>query len=97
MGLTLALGWLLAVNLAAFLAFWRDKDSARRGRRRVPERVLLTLALVGGSLGAVAGQHLLRHKTRKQPFGAWLRLIVFLQAIAVVAPLAIAAANASPA
>jgi uncharacterized membrane protein YsdA (DUF1294 family) len=34
------------------------------------------LAFIGGSAGAVAGQKILRHKTRKQPFRKFLRLIV---------------------
>ncbi|NNM75463.1 DUF1294 domain-containing protein [Sphingomonas sp. ID1715] len=66
---------LALLNLWAFGAFWHDKQSAVLGRRRTPERQLLGLALVGGSFGAVLGQRLLRHKTRKQPFATYLLLI----------------------
>jgi uncharacterized membrane protein YsdA (DUF1294 family) len=77
------------VNLATFLLFWWDKSAAVRRRPRVPERTLLTLAALGGSPAALLARPVLRHKTRKQPFGAWLILIVFVQAALLAAVLAI--------
>mgnify|MGYP002349018917 FL=1 len=71
-------------NLVAFGLFAIDKARARAGRRRIPERTLLTAALFGG-LGAWLGQRMLRHKTRKQPFAAWLGLILTLHAFALLA------------
>ncbi|WP_436355986.1 DUF1294 domain-containing protein [Brevundimonas sp. CEF1] len=71
-------------NLLAFSLFAVDKARARAGGRRIPERTLLTAALFGG-LGAWLGQQLLRHKTRKQPFAAWLGLILTLHALALLA------------
>ena len=71
---------LLAINLATFAAFGWDKAAAgRRGQSRIPERTLLALAALGGSPAALLARQTLRHKTRKQPFVAWLFLIVFLQ------------------
>lgn len=71
-------------NLVAFTLFAIDKARARTGGWRIPERTLLTAALFGG-LGAWLGQRLLRHKTRKQPFAAWLGLILTLHAFALLA------------
>lgn len=71
----LAVVYLLAVNAAAYLAMAADKQRAIDGRSRIPERVLLQAALVGGALGAVAAQQTLRHKTRKEPFRTRLWLI----------------------
>jgi uncharacterized membrane protein YsdA (DUF1294 family) len=73
--------WLLAANLFAFVAFGRDKRAAILGARRIPERTLLAIALAGGSLGAVAGQRVFRHKTRKEPFRSCLYAIVALQTV----------------
>jgi uncharacterized membrane protein YsdA (DUF1294 family) len=72
---TLAVLYLLAVNATAFAAFAADKQRAIEDQRRIPERTLLKLALVGGALGAVAAQQMLRHKTRKEPFRTQLWVI----------------------
>jgi len=81
---------LLAINLATFAAYGWDKAAAgRRGERRIPERTLLVLAALGGSPAALLARQTLRHKTRKQPFVAWLFLIVFLQVSAGVAVFAV--------
>lgn len=67
------------INLWTVFSFWHDKAAAIAGRRRTPEAGLLWLAALGGTPGAYAARHLLRHKTRKQPFSTWLHLIAVLQ------------------
>ncbi len=81
----LACSYLGVVNLLTFAVFAADKRRAALRRRRLPERNLLWLAALGGSAGATAAQHLLRHKTRKEPFRTRLRLIVFAQLAALAA------------
>jgi uncharacterized membrane protein YsdA (DUF1294 family) len=66
--------------MLAFLMFRLDKRAAMARSRRIPERTLLGLAAIGGGLGAVAAQQMLRHKTRKEPFRSLLYLILFAQA-----------------
>ena len=61
---------LACVNAAAFLAFAADKARAALGRFRIRETALLSLALAGGALGALAAMHLCRHKIRTPRF-AW--------------------------
>ena len=70
---------LLIVNLWTIAIFWQDKLAARAGARRVPEANLLTLALIGGSPGALLARRWFRHKTRKEPFSTRLLLILALQ------------------
>jgi uncharacterized membrane protein YsdA (DUF1294 family) len=83
-----ALAGLTASNIGSFGLFWFDKIRARNHGRRVPERTLLLAALAGG-IGAWLGQQLLRHKTRKQPFGSWLGLVLTLHIVLVVTGLAL--------
>ncbi|WP_412762994.1 DUF1294 domain-containing protein [Rhizobium skierniewicense] len=76
-----ALAAYLAFNIIVFLIYGWDKKAARRVEWRVRESVLLWLAFLGGSLGAVLAQQLLRHKTRKQPFRTYLISIIVLQVV----------------
>ncbi|ARM88247.1 hypothetical protein RHEC894_CH01939 [Rhizobium sp. CIAT894] len=76
---------LLALNLIVFSVYYLDKRAARQGGWRISERTLLTLALIGGSLGAVAAQQILRHKTRKEPFRSILAAILILHGILATA------------
>jgi uncharacterized membrane protein YsdA (DUF1294 family) len=71
---------LVALNLFTMLRFWQDKQRAIAGERRIAESHLLSLALIGGSPGALVARRMFRHKTRKQPFSTWLFLIVAVQA-----------------
>lgn len=72
---------LAALNLLGFFLMGWDKRRARTGRRRVPERVLFAVALLGGSLGVLAGIHAFRHKTRRPSFSLGVPLILLLQAV----------------
>ncbi len=80
-----AVYFLIFANLGAFLLFWHDKRAARLQRWRVPERLLLFWAFMGGILGAKTAQHRLRHKTRKEPFRTILNRILILHALVVAA------------
>lgn len=78
----MAVAW-IALNVYAFTMFAWDKWSAENKKRRIPEINLLFVALIGGSVGAVAGQQILRHKSYKEPFRTQLFAIVVLQLAAV--------------
>ncbi|MBR1659570.1 MAG: DUF1294 domain-containing protein [Oscillospiraceae bacterium] len=67
------------MNLAALSAMVRDKRAAERGAHRTPEATLLSLAVLGGSAGAIAGMLLWRHKTRHLSFAFGLPMILLVQ------------------
>ena len=56
--------YLAAVNVIAFAVYGADKRRAKKDKRRVPEKTLFLLALIGGSVGAWVGMYTFRHKTR---------------------------------
>ena len=82
----------VATSGASFVVYGFDKQRAAVGGRRVPERTLHLLAVVGGWPGALAGQRYFRHKTRKVPFLIVFWTLVVLH-VAVVAAVAITVAQ----
>ena len=63
-GWTVLLVWLAVINLLTFIVYGADKRRARRGKWRVPEKTLFLLPLLGGSIGALLGMRVFRHKTK---------------------------------
>ena len=68
--------YLLLINTVTLILFWLDKHSARLGASRIPEKKLFWAALAGGSIGALAGMHLFRHKTLRRSFTLGVPLIL---------------------
>jgi len=77
-----ALILLALAEAAAFGLFWFDKNQARDHGWRVRETTLLLVSLMGG-VGAWLGQHLLRHKTRKEPFRTLLGFAITVHLLGV--------------
>lgn len=76
--------YLLMINTAAFLVFGWDKLKAKRDGWRVPEKTLLALAVIGGSVGALIGMRVFRHKTKKAKFTVGIPVILIMQCVGVV-------------
>ena len=56
--------YLILINLIAFALMGIDKAKARHHRWRISEKALFLPALLGGSIGAIAGMQVFRHKTK---------------------------------
>ena len=67
-GLTKILLYNLVINLIAFLAMGLDKLKAKKSAWRIPEQTLISLVLLGGGIGGIAGMYVFRHKTKKPRF-----------------------------
>ncbi len=77
--------YLLFINILAFVLFCTDKFRAQNGRWRISERTLFLSAILGGSVGAILGMKIFRHKTKHKRFAIGLPLILAAQvALAVV-------------
>ena len=75
---------LIGVNIIAFLLYGADKYRATRKKWRIPEKVLIGIALCGGSAGALLGMYVFHHKIRKNKFRIGIPLIFVAQIIVVV-------------
>lgn len=76
--------YFIIINVIAFVVYGYDKWTAQKGKRRIPEKTLLGLACVGGSLGAFYGMLFFRHKIRKIKFYLGVP-IIFLIHIGIIA------------
>ena len=77
--------YLLIINIIAFLAMFIDKKKAEKDRWRIKESTLLTLALIGGSIGSIAGMYTFHHKTKKPRFFIGIPVIIVLQIMLIIA------------
>ena len=73
------LWYLAAVNVVTFTVYGIDKRKARRGAWRVPEKTLFLLPLLGGSVGALLGMKVFRHKTKHWYFVWGIPIILLAQ------------------
>ncbi len=83
-GVDVVIAWLIAITGITFLTYGYDKSVAGTETTRVPEKALLALALVGGSLGAWAGMSAFHHKTAKESFKFKFVLVVIVQVVLLV-------------
>lgn len=74
---------LIGINILTFLIFGIDKYKAKQGKWRISEATLLTLAVIGGSIGALLGMKVWHHKTLHKKFKYGLPLILLAQ-IAII-------------
>ena len=71
--------YLIGINILTFLIFGADKWKAKRDKWRIPEDTLIWLAIVGGSVGALLGMYLFRHKTKHRKFQIGIPVILLVQ------------------
>ena len=76
--------YLLIINIVSFALMGIDKSRAKRRVWRVSEKVLFLSAVLGGSLGAIAGMFAFRHKTKHLRFVLGLPVILLLQLTAAL-------------
>lgn len=69
----------VSINLIAFIMMGMDKSYARQGHYRISEDMLITMALIGGSIGLLIGMIRFRHKTKKPKFAYGIPLILLIQ------------------
>ena len=70
---------LIVINVLTFVIYGIDKWKAKQGSWRISEATLLTLAVLGGSIGALLGMHVWHHKTMHKKFKYGLPLILLAQ------------------
>ena len=80
----LILLYLLAVNALTFIIYGLDKWKSVHKRWRIPESVLLWLAVLGGSLAALLAMFLFRHKTQHKKFRYGVPVMLLVQLVVLL-------------
>ena len=76
--------YIIVINLIGILIIYIDKRRAMYGRWRIPEKTLIIIALLGGSIGCMVGMKLFRHKTQKIKFVLGYPTILIAEAIIII-------------
>jgi len=76
---TYILLWVLVWSILAFALMGIDKWRAASRSWRIPEKTLFITAALGGSLGAILGMQLFRHKTQHWSFRLGMPAILAVQ------------------
>lgn len=76
--------YFVVVNVVAFFMYGIDKVKAKKQKWRIPEKTLIGIAVIGGSIGAIAGMNVFHHKTKHWYFKFGLPLILIIQIALVV-------------
>jgi uncharacterized membrane protein YsdA (DUF1294 family) len=71
--------YLIVINILTFAVYGIDKWKAKQGSWRISEATLLMLAVIGGTIGALLGMQVWRHKTMHKKFKYGLPLILLAQ------------------
>lgn len=75
--------YLLIVNAATFILMLVDKIKAKKKLWRIRESTLILSAVIGGSIGVLAGMYTFRHKTKHLKFTVGVPLIMGAQILLV--------------
>ena len=76
--------YLLIINAAGLGSMLLDKWKSKHHAWRIPERTLLLIAVLGGSVGSLLGMYLVRHKTQHPKFSLGVPLILAVQVVAAI-------------
>ena len=76
--------YLLIVNALSFLFMLTDKIKAIKGRWRIPEKTLLGICAMGGSLGGLIAMKLFRHKTLHPQFSIGIPVMLAVHVVALI-------------
>lgn len=77
--LKICLLYLAILNLIGFFIMFIDKQRAIHKEWRIPERTLINISIIGGSIGMLIGMSTFRHKTQHKKFTLGVPAILIAQ------------------
>ena len=76
--------YFLVINIFGFFIMWLDKQKAKKGKWRIPEKMLFIITTLGGGIGTTSGMYAFRHKTQKLGFVIGFPFITILEIVTII-------------
>lgn len=76
--------YFVIINIIGFLVMYIDKQKAKKGKWRIPEKTIFIITVLGGGIGTISGMYVFRHKTQKLHFTIGLPTITILEIIGII-------------
>lgn len=76
--------YFLIINFIGFFSMKIDKERAKRGDWRIPEKTLFMIAALYGSVGISLGMKQFRHKTKHKSFVIGIPVMEMVQLILLI-------------
>ena len=76
--------YFIIINIIGFLIMYIDKQKAKKGKWRIPEKTLFIITALGGGIGTIAGMYTFRHKTQKIAFVIGFPLITIIEIVTII-------------
>ncbi len=73
--------YLVTINIVTFLIMMLDKFLAIKNKRRISEKTLFILSVIGGSIGLLIAMYFVRHKIKKKKFYLGIPLLLISQVL----------------
>ena len=73
--------YFIIINIIALIMYGADKRKAIKNEWRISEKALIGVAVIGGSIGALLGMKMFRHKTKHLKFTIGVPLVLIIQVI----------------
>ena len=71
--------YLIIINIIGIYVMWSDKQKAKKGQFRIPEKILFLVAILGGAFGTTYGMYQFRHKTKHWYFKYGMPIILVVE------------------
>ena len=76
--------YFIIINLIGFFIMLIDKKRAIHKEWRIPEKTLIGVSILGGSIGMFIGMSSFRHKTKHKKFTIGVPFILLMQICIVI-------------
>ena len=76
--------YIITINILSFVMFGIDKWKAKKRKYRISEKTLLSVAIIGGGIGALIAMYIFHHKTKHPKFYVGIPIFMCVQVVTII-------------